>query len=129
MTNIHHDCPFCSSANTEEYVTGVYICRECGSRFDFNDVILEPTRHRISAILSANFATEKNPYPCEMELGEWCVDFGDGELKFIHPHLVSIFQTDDGIICFNLKEIKGIAEFDYMPLEDLVCIDDELMNR
>ena len=128
METIHHDCPFCSSSSTEEVVTGVYHCKECDCRFDINDIILEPIRHRISAILFANHTTEKNPLPCELELGEWCVDFGDGKLNYIHPTLVSIFETDDGVICFNLKEMNGAMEFDGMPLEDLVCIADELTS-
>ena len=120
-------CPYCGSSHLTTMVDDYrFRCMDCEMMFDTQDIQLEDIRHRISRVLSANFATENNPYPCDMELGEWCVDKGSGELELIYPHLVSIFQTEDGIICFTLAEMDGICEFDVMPILDLQDIADAI---
>lgn len=121
----HHDCPFCQSSNTDETSNGMYICKDCERHFDFNDTILEPVRHRISAVLSANHATEENPFPCDMILGEMYPD-AQGTSTLELPHLTSIFETQDGVIYFNIEEYSEPIEFDGMCLEDLVNIADEI---
>lgn len=121
----HHDCPYCQSHKTEETSAGNYICKDCERIFDFNDTILEPVRHRISAVLSANHASEENPFPCEMTLGEMYPDT-QGTSTLEMPHLTSIFETQDGVIYFNIEEYSEPIEFDGMCLEDLVNIAEEI---
>lgn len=119
----HFDCPFCQSSHTTEYCTGTYLCKDCDHVFDINDVILEPIRHKLSAVLSGRYATEENPMPCDITIGEWDAQ-GLSTLEL--PHLVSIFETQDGVIYFNIDGLSEPIEFDSMPLEDLVIIADEI---
>lgn len=125
MNTIHQDCPFCGSKNTIDVQTATWHCRDCDRFFDINDMILEPVRHRISAVLSANYSTEENPFPCGMVLGEMYPD-AQGTSTLEMPHLKSIFMTQDGIIYFNIEEYSEPIEFDGMCLEDLVNIAEEI---
>ncbi len=77
--------------------------------------MLERCRHAISRILFANQATEENPMPCDMYLGEM---YPDGEILDA-PHLTSVFESADGIIFFNIEEYAEPLEFDAMCPEDI----------
>lgn len=122
-----HECPFCYSANVTEECVGTYHCHECDCLFDDNDITLEPIRHRLSAFLCGEQATEKNPYPCNIHIGDMIVGVGKGdELELISPVVTGIYETYDGIILFILDSLDEPMEFDAMYLEDLVKIADEL---
>ena len=122
----HFDCPYCNSSHTTEEYAGTYHCKDCDRLFDINDVILEPIRHRISAICSANYATEENPILCDIVIGD-IEPYGLSTLEM--PHVTSIFEMQDGVIYFNIEGMDEPMEFDAMCLPDLVIIADELANN
>lgn len=123
----HIECPFCYSANVRGMYAGTLHCESCDCIFDINDIILEPIRHRLSAFLCGNEATEKNPFLCEIEIGEMTIDHGHGRYETIEtPVVTGIYETYDGIILFNIDAFDEPMEFDGMCLEDLVAISDTL---
>ncbi len=85
------------------------------SKEESQEEMLERCRHTISRILFANQATEENPMPCDMYLGEM---YPDGEI-LDSPHLTSVFESADGIIFFNIEEYAEPLEFDAMCVEDI----------
>lgn len=119
----HFDCPFCGSKNTIEIHSGSYRCQTCLADFDINDVILEPIRHKLSAICAGH--TEDNPLPCDITIGD-LEPYGTEVIE--RPSVCGIFETQDGVLYFMVQTAFGpmCIEFDSMPLGDLVTIADNI---
>ena len=109
----HLRCPFCGSEETESEDGEEYFCKDCHTIFREDDVIAEPIRHHLSAILSANGTMNDDngeiTLPCEIAIG-------NGEI------VTAIHETRDGIIYFDLKGHEHPEEFDFIAVEDLRII-------
>lgn len=112
-THQHFPCPFCGADNTIYDGGGEYHCKDCRTIFREDDVIAEPIRHHLSAILSADGAMNDDngeiSLPCEITIG-------NGEV------VTAIHETRDGIIYFDLKGHEHPEEFDLIAVEDLRII-------
>ena len=117
-THEAEECPFCGSLNVTEHR-----CNDCGLYISEDDRIIEPIRHKLSALCSENDATEEHPYNCNISIG-WLQDGEDG--KFVdEPHVVGIFEATD-IIFFKIKEFDEPWDIDAIPTSDIVKIAEEL---
>ena len=114
-------CPYCDSTDFEPTEDNRFICHECWCFFDEEDILRENIRHKLSAILSANYATEEKPLAFEHPLGEHR-DENCGLSSLNLPWITSIFEFQDGTIWFNVDGDADAVNFDDVETADLVDI-------
>lgn len=114
-------CPYCGSTNLESMNDNRFICHECWCGFTEEDILRENIRHRLSAILFANNATEEKPLSFEHPLGEHREE-NCGLSSLNLPWITSIFEFEDGTIWFNVDGLADAVNFDDVETADLVDI-------
>lgn len=115
-------CPYCGG-RTESYTSDPfepdrYHCVDCDRLFDDDDIRREGLRHRLSALLSAHYATEENPLPFEHPIGEWD-DESVGLSSLDLPWCNGVFECQDGTIWFNIDGTTEPMDFDDICTHDL----------
>lgn len=121
-------CPFCESENVVQFCERFH-CKDCDRLFDDDDIVRENLRHRLSAILSANYATGDSPLEFSHPIGEWDEDtVGLSSLNL--PWSKSVFEFQDGTIWFNLDYTDSEPiNFDDVCTRDLQDIIEVLEGR
>ena len=111
-------CPFCGAdgKNVLHYKSkkGFYVCNECGSIFNEEDIEHELLRQKVSAICSREYATEDNPIVCDddnhMELHIDLYEVSQGLSEMEKPMVKNIFQDEEGIVWLTI-------DFEDEPIE------------
>ena len=117
-------CPWCGSHNWEcmgdEYDPNAYHCHECDNWFGPDDLVREPIRHRISAMMSQAFANdEEHPLECSIAV-----------LSTVPGRLVEkCFQHQDGTLWFRFKDESDYTNFDDITTDVLKEILDGLERQ
>ena len=117
-------CPFCGSASVTKCGDG-YMCTECDTIFNEDDIIREDLRHKISLILMDT--SEDNQLDCDIVLEN------DDEFPSMSsldmPQIIRAYQIPcEGTIWFK---VNGLVNDDdgYVNLDDISIKDLELIYR
>lgn len=108
-------------------LTGInlYLCEDCNSQFDEDDIEREDIRHRLSALLCDT--SEEKPFVLNepFALGQYR---SSGLPKDEMPKVVSLFQCQDGTIWANIEGLDEPTDIDDLPTRDLRALSDELCS-
>ena len=81
------------------------------------NIEFEDLRHKISAVISAVYGTEENPFVCKEPI-VIAEDESQGLAEIYKPKVLSMFHDQEGIIWLNIEDYNEPMEFDWLTLSD-----------
>lgn len=112
-------CPFCGYDKVIELGGNTYECQNCEMQFTEQDAEFEDIRHKISAILTYNEATEEHPIDCTkgvmLTIGSEDA-MGLSELE--KPQVTKIYHDQECKVWVSIYGDKDDTNFDDLTLTD-----------